>query len=355
MLAMQIDKPEFAVGSEKKFMDFINGISKKDKVAVISHTDLDGIGAAKIVNSVVKADFIKFVNYDEINDNLIKEIKSHKITRIIFTDLFIKDNSFVNKLEEFSNILIIDHHRYKDDINSSKTVFLNPGGNNLFCATYLAYYLFSQLKDINHLDWLVASACISDWAYFNNKNWMNKIFEEYDDKFEILGDEIRKSGKFWDLQWNLNLAIIYFKDDLVELHNRISDSLLNGLGDLEKPVLAVQKEINHNLDVFKKDKEDINGIILWVWKEVPKFQIGSVITTVLSATNKNKTLITLRPDEKYYHISARRQDKKEDMDLLMKKLTSGLPDADGGGHIPAAGGHILLKDLPEFKKRLKNL
>jgi len=40
------------------------------------------------------------------------------------------------------------------------------------------------------------------------------------------------------------------------------------------------------------------------------------------------------------------------MNKLMKKGTEGLENATGGGHIPAAGGRFMKKDLQKFKENI---
>ena len=344
-MEIELVKPEFAVGSEKRFFEFIQGLNDKDKVALISHTDLDGISAAKIVNDVIDADILKFVGYEELNDDLIEELKKSKIKKIIFTDLMIKEHLFIKKLEKFAEILIIDHHRFDNDFNSDKTVFLNAQD---FCASYLAYYLFFKTQDIEKLDWLVACASIADWMYFKNKEWMKSVFEKYGDNF-FIQEGIRKSGKFWDLQWKLSLALVYFKEDLRRVYDSIGVDF-GKIGDLEKYSGGVQKEIDDALLRFEKEKREIKGGYFWEFK--PRFKVESIISTLVGSKYRDKTIVIGRDDGKYYKFSARRQDKKEDMNKLIGELTFGLEEADGGGHIAASGGHVLLKDKGEFKRRL---
>ena len=344
-MGIELVKPEFAVGSEKRFFEFIQGLNDKDKVALISHTDLDGISAARVVNEVIDADVLKFVGYEELNDNLIEELKKSKIKKIIFTDLMIKEHLFIKKLEKFADILIIDHHRFDKDFNSDKTVFLNAQD---FCAAYLAYYLFSKTQDIEKLDWLVACASIADWMYFKNQEWMKEVFDKYEDNF-FIEKSIRKSGKFWDLQWNLTLALVYFKEDL----RRVYDSIGVGfgeIGDLEKYSGDVQKEIDSFLKRFEKEKIEIKGGYFWEFKQ--GFEISSIVSSLLSSKYGDKTIVIGRDDGEYYKFSARRLDKREDMNLLLSSLIRDIKYASAGGHVAASGGHVLLRDKEEFKRRL---
>ena len=224
-----MDKINFLAGDETKALEFLKNISSKDKVAIISHVDLDGIVSAKVISKVVKYDLLKLVAYEQINEDLVKELKNNKITKIIMTDLSIDDIKIIKVMEKFADILVIDHHLFDEDFNSNKTIFINCQDH---CASYLCYVIFSKTKSINELDWIVACACISDWKYFNNKAFMLKVMKKYGDKFEIVKDKtdfggIRKSGKFWELQLKLSLALIYFGYELIKAFNLLNEDIEN--------------------------------------------------------------------------------------------------------------------------------
>lgn len=356
MMEIEIPKIEFEVGDEKKFYDFIGNIDDKDKVALISHTDLDGIAVAKIANEVLDADVIRFVDYSDLNEDLIKGLKEEGVNKIFMSDLYVKYPEFVKGLEKsFERICIIDHHTIMDDWNSDKIVFLNSGNNNAYCATYLCYYLFSKIKDLEKWDWLATSASISDWTYFENKGWMKKVMEKYGDKYELLDDGlIRKDGKFWDLQWKINLAIIYFKDSgLRKVFDGISEQSIENLGEIGNYANEVEDHINSILERFEKERQEINGRLFFEFQ--PKFKIGSIISTITSTKYWGKTVIIARNEERTFNFSARNQDASENVDALLKRLTSGFEGSDGGGHVKASGGHVRIEDKEEFMRRLREL
>src|SRR3989344_3652401 len=119
-----MEKIDFLFGNEKRFSEFISTLNDKDKIAIISHkSDLDGIASAKIVNEVIEADKIIFVGYDDINSSLVEQLKSYKINKVVFTDLYIKEVAMIQELEKFATMLIIDHHQAAKDFNSEKTLF----------------------------------------------------------------------------------------------------------------------------------------------------------------------------------------------------------------------------------------
>ena len=93
------------IGSAKRLYEFISRLSDKDKIAIVTHgADLDGIASAIIVNKIIDANEVLFVNYVDLKENLADELKKKKINKIIFTDLMIKDESFVKKLETTKSV-----------------------------------------------------------------------------------------------------------------------------------------------------------------------------------------------------------------------------------------------------------
>ncbi|MDO8459531.1 MAG: DHH family phosphoesterase [Nanoarchaeota archaeon] len=339
----------FAAGSETRFLDFISKLNKENKIALLSHTDLDGVASAKVANTVIKTDLIKFINYSDINESLIQELKENKINTLITTDLMMTNPSIVESFGKNFNVLMIDHHTFEQDYNSDKIIYINAQD---FCATYICYYLFSKIQNIEKLDWLVACASISDYMCFKNQEFMEKTLLKYDDKFTLEGNYVKKSGKFWDLQWTLCLAIIYSQDNLKIVLDSIGEDFAD-MKELKKSAAIVQSEIDNVLKKFEKEKISIKEGFFWEFS--PQFKIGSIISNLISSKYSNKKIIIASPNPPYYKISSRRQDKKENMSLFIQNLVSGLEDAEGGGHIPAAGGNCLLKDKEIIIKRLKEL
>lgn len=338
------------MGNEKRFLDFIQNLKEEDRIALISHTDLDGIAAAKVANEVIEADIIKFVNYEELTDELVGELESQGVTKIIFTDLFIGNEQFLRSLEEFAHVLILDHHISQKDWNSSKTTFLKAEEG--YCAAYFCYTLLSKVQSLEMLDWLVACACVSDYCHIKTAAWLDRVYKKYNDLYEQEGLYVRKSGPVWDLQETLSLAIIYWKDQSRGL-NSVFDSIgsrYGEIGSLAEHAAEVKKEVARLVDLYYKERIAFSGGYFFLF--VPRFSCGSMVSTIVSAEEVDKIVITARPDETYYHVSVRRQDKKQSMNDFLKKLLLGLKDSDGGGHVPAAGGHFLKKDLTEFKRRL---
>jgi len=332
-------------GSEEKFLEFIRNLGESN-VALVSHNDLDGMTCPKIVGEVVNPKEIFFVDYGDLNEKLVEKLKEKKIEKIIFTDLYLKYKNFLKSLEEFAEILIIDHHR-SEDWNSEKTVFIK--GEDGYSAGYLCYYLFSKIQDLDKWDWLVACSCISDYCHVKPKNWLSQVMKKYGDDLENWEIFVKKTGKFWDLQYTLSLALIYFKKSLRKVYDSIQESF-GEIGKLGEHAGEVQKEIDGFISKFKSEREEFEEGYLFEFES--KFPVKSIVASILSGKEFNKTLVILEIRNGLYTVSVRRQDKRVDCDEFLKSLLNGLENASGGGHIPAAGGHFMKKDLPEFRKRL---
>jgi single-stranded DNA-specific DHH superfamily exonuclease len=338
--------PEFVVGSEKRFYDFISRLNEKDKIALISHTDLDGVASAKIVNEVINADIVKLLDYKNLTIDLVKELKKSKVKKVIFTDLYFKDYTIIKEIEKFSEIVIIDHHPFVEDINSDNTVFMNASG---YCATYICYYLFSKIQNIEKWDWLAACASLSDFCYWKNTDWMSEIYKKYQDKFEIVGNFIRKNGKLWDMQYHLSLLLIYYNDNLYKAYEIIVSDFEN-IENIKKIALEVLKDIDNSLKKFEKEKIQINDG--YFWEVTSKYSIKSILVNDISSRYYDKTIIIGRKISDFYSISIRRQDGKIDTNKLLSELVLGFEGANAGGHFKATGGFVKAKDAEIFKKKM---
>ncbi len=373
-----LDIPQWAIGEEHRFQTFVKNIPSDARIALISHTDQDGIAAARVVKEYFSLDagLLFFADYVDLHEDLVQKVRATGATYVVITDLMIKKLEFVHALEKFAQVLIIDHHQVDHDFTSPRTVFMNAQG---FCAAYLAYYLFSKITSLERIDWIVACACISDWEYTKNQQWMARVFQKYGEHFTADPQEI-KNGTFWDTQAAISLALVYFKHDVARVFATIGVSFRDMedsvdciiysqnppdrefctkrdktnrilcIGDLSQYASIIQREIDACIARFEKEKQVIEGG--YFWEFTSSFPVKSIVSTIISAGMPDMTIVIAERRGDVYHLSGRRQDKKVSMNDLLKRLTDGFEPHDAGGHIPAAGGFIMIKDVFEFKKRL---
>lgn len=343
-----MEQVELLVGSEQRFFDFIRRLNEKDKIALISHSDLDGVASSKLASKIVDVKFMKFIDYFDINEGLVNELKTNGINKIIFTDISFEKGEIVKELEKFAEILIIDHHLFTLDLNSDKTVFISVDG---YCASYLCYYLFSKIENLTMLDWLVAAASLSDFCYHKNAEWLEQVEKKYGERFSI--QEMAKLSRIYDVSLKLSLTLIYFRGKVDETYKMLGDNI-ESAENLENYAKDVQREINESAERFEKEKNAFKSGEGYFWEFAPEFFIKSILINHLSIRHPDKTMILVQNNDSYYEISARRKDGKTNIVELLKNLGRGL-DVSSGGHMFAAGATILPKYIPYFRERLRNL
>ena len=342
-----MEKIDFTAGNEKKFFDFIGKLGS-ERVALVSHTDLDGIICAKVVNRVVDVNVMKFVGYQALDKNLVQELKNEKVKKVIFTDISVENILFLREIEKFADVLIIDHHIFQHDLNSPNTTFINAQG---YSASYICYYLFHRMQKIEEMDWLVACASISDWMLFKGIGWLSEVYKKYGDMYRN-DENLLKKGKLWDLQYILSLVLIYFKDNLNMAYDFIPDEI-EKVPVLEVYAKKVREEIEGQTKLFEKQKEKMGEVYFWLIN--PKYDVREIIVNRLCQVEKSKIFIVAQRRGRFYHISARRQDKKVNLPDVLRSLIKGFAESSAGGHIPSAGCLVLSKDIDEFRERLKKL
>ena len=345
---------ELIYGNEERAIDFLKKITEKDRVAIFSHTDVDGFVAGRVMNETIPAEVIQFLDYSpQLIANLIPIIKEKKIQKVIFTDLNLEQNKAdVKKLAEIAEILIIDHHEYSEDLNSERVIFIKTPSTT--CASYTTYVLLTKTHNthLEKLDWLVGSAVIADYTFESHQEFIKKIEEKYHFANQAKTNSQAFQSDLGKIAIIINNATIYFDDKTSEFYSLFKK--INAMKDIsfvDEYANTVQKEIDRVVDNFVKFHEAKND--LFYYQAAVNYGITSAISTILSGRYPKNTIIFLADyGQKMIKISARRQDGKVNLPQLLGTCMDGLKETTFGGHFKAAGGSFLKKDLEKFKKRL---
>ncbi len=333
---------QFKAGSEKRFFEFISNLNEKHKIAILSHTDLDGITSAVEASKILgKIDFIDFVDYSyEMLKPYVKKLKKMKINKVLILDLSSDtEKQSIKKIEKYADILIIDHHQFQANLDSEKTVFIKTKGEIPAC--YACYYLFSKIQKIP--SWLPAIGIVSDLPNkYDNKN-SQKVFQDF---------KLGEKKDIWKYVENSFLAIKYFSENLEKIYKEFNKAnKLEDLDKLEKYALPLKKEIEKYKQKFEKQKQIYNNLIIYELFPKPKYRIKSFLINHISLKDKNKTYVFISKDKKV-SISIRSQNKDINCVKLLKNSMKNIPNSSSGGHIPAAGGQIPIRYFNKFKKNL---
>lgn len=328
------------------------------------HTDPDGICAGVITAKAIeritgKRPQLFHQNPGQITllEKTVEKLKKKDIEFLISVDLSLdQDPEPVKELEEFAVVLVLDHHKKYNDLNSQKTLMIKSQDltgieGSKYPACKLCFDLFSDLVELKDLDWIAAIGLIGDNGYSEWKDFVDFALEKYDPNRKRLEKNVFL--KAVELIEAVEVMDSHKINDLVNVlfnakkpHDLMKKDLLNDLEEL-------QKELNKWLELFEEQKEVFLEKELIYFEIKPEHSIKSVLINALSEKLPDKTLVIVQDfGGDHIYFSARRQDYKVKVNDLLEKCVEGIPDSTAGGHIPAAAGKIPREYLKEFKERL---
>ncbi|MFC1697318.1 DHH family phosphoesterase [Nanoarchaeota archaeon] len=350
----------------KKFEEYIGTLQKDDRIAIVHHTDSDGVCSGVIIAKALKIMGIKFslifnqkASEIVIQDYTVDVLKKNNINKLIITDLNVDEDNIENikRIEEFADILIIDHHKIMNDINSNKTTVIKPQmiykdiDPSYYCTAKIAYDLLKGMVDIEKFDWIIAIAVIGDAAYKTWKDFVDKIYEKYDIKLkdDIYKTELGQLSDFISYAESINSA------DMGDVFDVIFNS--PNYQDAKVKLCKYERIIKPVVDDYFNKHKEIMEIIdndLYLFYIKPKFGIKSLLINELAIYKyPDKTIIIVQDlGGSRISISARRHDHKYPMNTLLSESVKDIEDGNAGGHLPAAGGSINRTDYEQFKRNL---
>ena len=159
----------------------------KSPIRIVAHLDSDGISACSILIKALKRERVNFVSsiVKQIDDNLLKELKSEPYKTIFFIDL---GSGYLDEINEAlkKNIFILDHHKPERESNKNLDIIhLNPhlygvDGNSEISGAGIVYLFCKALNEKNiDLAYLAVIGAIGDMQ--ENKGFIGlnqKIVED---------------------------------------------------------------------------------------------------------------------------------------------------------------------------------
>ncbi len=341
---------KYIIGNKQEFLNFFNSISEKDKVGILTHTDLDGISSAifleEILNSKnIEVKFIDFLNYKKgMFDSIFSELREKKITKLFLTDLSADGTDLDNfeRLRMEFDVFLIDHHPVNPLLKDKRNIIKTPSSD---CTALTIYRMGSDIKNLRKFSWLVCAAIVAEVSYNNEGNL--KFIQEFYPGITL--GNIRDSVP-GEIAKKVSSSIIYYRGDLKKVYDIVK---MEKLEELNKAHEIIEVEIEKEMDKFKKEAEFFPEKKLYFYYSSPEFNIASVISSILSFKNPDKTIIFASDTEGgFVKLSARNQSGEVDLNTLLKKSVEGLENAVAGGHRKAAGGSLMKKDLEAFKENI---
>ena len=165
------------------------------KFMIITHNDLDGIGAAvvgKVVFNKQKVD-VKFCGYNNVNDEVLKALRNGKYSHVFITDISVnKETASIIEKEYKGKVSLLDHHDNLFYLDGYDWAIVMPGnqdepgnesGTSLFYKYLLEKCKFKTNEALENFVEKVRSYDTWDWSNFTNDQDAKKL----NDYFGIVG------------------------------------------------------------------------------------------------------------------------------------------------------------------------
>jgi single-stranded DNA-specific DHH superfamily exonuclease len=344
---------EYLLGSREDFFKFLKNMGVSDRVAILTHTDLDGLASAVFLEEILKiknlkVDLIDFLDYKkELLEEELFKLKDKEINKVFICDLGVDDmdlNHF-NKLREDFEIFLIDHHPINSELINRGDVIKTSSED---CSALTIFDFGKEILDTEKWNWLVCAAIFADYSYIKSEN-LKFIQERYP---AVTIENIASSTPGINAR-KIADALIYYSDDKKKVYELVVNRDINGLGEVYE---IIEEEINREVKEYFENAEYFPEKKIYIFKIDSKFNIASTVTTIVSKFKKAIFLSVMEiSNQGMIKISARDQTGGGNVGELMKKGIQDLENAVGGGHKKAAAARINKKDFYKFKENiLKN-
>jgi single-stranded DNA-specific DHH superfamily exonuclease len=340
--------------------DIISWLEWHHLKVMFYHEDGDGICSAALILKKFSGFKYHAREGPKIEGNFLTNLISKNPELIVFLDIPIDQDwktieEIKNRLLD-TNILIIDHHIPEKDLTSERVIHYNPRFEKkdiYLPASYLVYNILEKQFDMKEHAWIAAIGVISDYGYRECKEFLEQVkkdnpelldYKNIDDIFktrlgkasEIISSAITVKGL-----WGANYAL----RKIIAAAN--CDEFLDNPQLLRWHKL-VRAEIDRILTNFEKEKVVYNDINLIIGNVDSRFNVTSVVASILSKKYPDKIVVLRKKSNKGWKMSARNQTLDLNIGEIIKKSCENI--GVGGGHERAAGA--VINDWNMFEKNL---
>ena len=353
------------------FQSSFRSCDAHEQVAIYHDADPDGTCSAVLLSLALmrfrgvpaQMHISPYTGERFLPDDIIEVLKKNRVTTLFTTDIALDEKPLqLLKVAAFARVIVIDHHKLYENMNGERILLLKPQllvegiEPSNYCSSKIVYDLCSKHVDLSDKDWIAAVGVISDMTAGSWKEFLESVFRIHSFstmKSDASSDWFRtKIGKISTLISSAevydpkNVDLCY---DILMDAKKPQDLLKSSLVQFEREISA---EIKKYLSAVKKDAEFFDDVNLIYYDVRPKFNIKSPLCTLLSLKYPHKTVILVSMVNNKVHVSARRQDKKVAVNELLEKACTNFPDANAGGHIPAAGATFPTQYSSVFKQNI---
>ncbi|MFH8120049.1 MAG: DHH family phosphoesterase [Candidatus Aenigmatarchaeota archaeon] len=327
---------------------FLGSINKEDKIGLLYHKDGDGVCSGVLIYKLLNLTGLRIklrrACDPALSKKIIEEIKDLNV--LIACDLPLDQRIKDKTLEGWEDAYCVH-------INSR---FMNVEQPSKYCATILAYNLFSAHSHLSlqKWEWLIYGA-LCDFSNYINLKVNDKAF-----LFEKIITSYAHAGKNPDLIFDA-LVVADEIDEIIEGKNLFSYTVLRELEEIneekDKLLMDVKESINSGKptgkvkDIVTLGSGEKMAVILEV--ETDKSILSDVIN-VISIERKDDLIVFIKEkdkgENKEVEIKLRCQSGRMKCNEIAKEIASKF-NGKGGGH-PEAAGANLKSNICDVKREL---
>ena len=321
--------------------EFLNNISNKDNVAIIHHDDGDGFCSGILYYDWCKQKGAEIGQFTYVlNKSKIKDYDLEKFNKIIITDL--ASEVIAKELDAISDkqVFYTDHHP-EEGVFPKEILTLITDDKEYIPSSRTGGEL-TGLKP-----WLSLIGAITDAGnlYPENQDFIDEHLKQIDMTLDYFKQNITSV---------VTNFLVYFDKDLdkaFEILQQINS--IEEISKLKEYSEPVEKEVQKFVKEYETKKEKLGDINFYYFE--PHFRVKPPVCGIISHRDNDQMYIFATPksDGEYITLSARNAFKKINAIDLLKAGTLGLKNGSAGGHVRAAGGMILKKDIEKFKQNIR--
>lgn len=330
----------------KQARKFLEGIGRKDKVAIYTHVDGDGLASGILFEDFCRKKKCKDVEVfflDYYSPARISDSRPARFNKFLIADLAPSAISRELPLLDHGEVLYTDHHKEDFDNPIEDFVMELRTTSEGYIPSSRTVYELTEKGDKDKL-WLATAGILSDKGDKYDAN--DKFLEE---AYEALKAD---STRMHDVTKKLENVIVFFSQDLQRAHRELrAVKRLEDVHQLSPFFKPVEEEMTRLTEDYRIHREKTDEKVFYFF-DTKYPTIKSPFINRISSTNGLNVLVFASPKENgIVSLSARNQAKFYDVSILMRDCVEGLRNGKTGGHNFAAAGSIRAEDLDEFKKR----
>lgn len=321
--------------------------------------DVDGICAAAIIKVVIEAlnkkvkGIVASSRPPVAGGKLSSIIKNQNPREIILLDIEASQyEDFVWDLkEEGMDILILDHHPPKKKLEDGILHINSHFMDKEYYPTAKMAYDVAKGFGIEGVDWIAAVGVISDAGAKENKDFIEKVLEEY--SLEKGEDEYYFESGLGEISKILNsFRIAKPTSKTPNLVRRLSRMRTPQRIRNDWQLLKTHRKVNGYIENKKKlAEESIKDRGIFIRLKDPKYAIRSTLASILSHDYPDKNVVIAQISSKsdQVHLSLRSHTEN------LRKVIEDAGDLclQGGGHKNSVGIVVDKEKFEEFWEYLK--